>query len=85
MCVFSVTVKEDIASHTVSTLSGGSSLDAAVKKEGDEKLQSNPRLQLTVEMFMQLTTNIIKTAGQNMSQMCFVNTRPHQTSSTQVK
>ena len=37
---------------------------------------SNSRLQLTVEMLMQLTSNIIKTAGLNMSQKCFVNTRP---------
>ena len=65
--------------HTVSTLSAGSSLDAAVKKEEMRSYMSNSRLQLTVEMLMQLASNIIKTAGINMSQKCFVNTRPHQT------
>ena len=45
---------------------------------------SNSRLQLTVEMLMQLTSNIIKTAGLNMSQMYFVNTRKHQTRASEV-
>ena len=45
---------------------------------------SNSRLKLTVKMLMQLTSNIIKTAGLNMSQMYFVNTRKHQTRASEV-
>ena len=49
------------------------------RKKEMKRYMSNYRLQSTVEMLMQLTSNIIKTAGLNMSQMCFVNTRPQQT------
>ena len=72
--------------HTVSTLSAGSSLNAAVKKEGDEK-KLHVKLSTAVDSRDAHAIDIKyhKTAGLNMSQMCFVNTRPHQTSSKQVK
>ena len=37
---------------------------------------SNSQLQLTAKILIHFKSNIIKTAGQSMSQMCFVNRLP---------
>lgn len=71
--------------HTVSTLSASSSLNTGVRKEGDEKLHARLSTAGDGTDAHAINMNIIKTVGENMSQMCSINVLPYQTLHKQVK